>query len=98
MLIYHGTLFDLLGNGIGISILGGQPMPRYVYIYGFEQLDSDNKLLIISNYSPYDSVNKCIVTSGAFVEEVFQNSNVYLMREMQRGKCVDISCLIIISI
>lgn len=33
----------------------------------------------------YDKVNRCIVTSGAFVTEVFQNSNVYFMGELQEG-------------
>lgn len=35
--------------------------------------------------SLYDKVNRCIVTSGAFVTEVFQNSNVHFMGEMQEG-------------
>lgn len=34
----------------------------------------------------YDKVNRCIITSGAFVTEVFQSSNVYLMDELHEGK------------
>ena len=34
----------------------------------------------------YDQVNKCIVTSGAFVTEVFQSSRVYFLNEMHEGK------------
>lgn len=34
----------------------------------------------------YDKVNRCIITSGAFVTEVFQTSNVYLMGELRVGK------------
>lgn len=51
------------GNGIGMKIIGGQPIP-----------------------SLYDKVNRCIVTSGAFVTEVFQNSNVFFMDEIHEGK------------
>lgn len=35
----------------------------------------------------YDKVNRCIVTSGAFVTEVFQNSSVYFKGELHEGKC-----------
>lgn len=34
----------------------------------------------------YDQVNKCIVSSGAFVTEVFQSSRVHFLDEMHEGK------------
>lgn len=36
--------------------------------------------------SLYDKVNRCIVSMGAFVTEVFQTSNVYFMGELHEGK------------
>lgn len=34
----------------------------------------------------YDKTNKNLITSGAFVTEVFQNSNVYFIGEIHEGK------------
>lgn len=50
---------------------------------GDKKTNTETSMLI----SLYDKVNRCIVTSGAFVAEVFQDSNVYFMDEMHEGKC-----------
>lgn len=36
----------------------------------------------------YDSINRCVIGSGAFVTEIFHNSNVYYMGEMREGEFV----------
>lgn len=39
----------------------------------------------------YDKVNKCVVTCGAFVTQVFQHSNPYSMNEICEGKLLSIN-------
>lgn len=76
-----------------MRIVGGQPMPRYVstkHVTNNRKLNNTRpkltKLFLSTRNSLYDKVNKCIITSGAFVTEVFQDSNVYFMGELHEGK------------